>query len=218
MISYLLHLANTSPPRRPHRDLFYAMKLRLLQRYANPDGYDIQHIPGKRCFGCGGTGIHYYLSGDEDYCWKCGGSGWWKSPKWVVLKRWRFGRYVFHTPENVSYTEPDPKPINTIVGYVKHCYIPGHWCEEATLWLALLFDWGLLRSLMREGTTYCRWPRWFGPMVQAMQISGMSRRLIRSMQMRCDTCGFHTWSVFVSRCTRCEAIRDAARTPEDIPF
>lgn len=219
-ISWALYLANSSPPGgRELRQRFYAMKQRICERYGTPDGYDIQHFDGKKCFGCDGTGIHeYWDSGDQDYCWKCGGSGWFKRERWVTLKRWRVGNRVFHQPDGVSYEKPTPVLRNiTFEGFIQHGY-HGFWSEEAILWLSLVFDRTLFRMLAGEGSTYCKWPRWFGPMVHLKQFIGKARLLYRSLRKRCDSCGCHTWTVFKNRCDRCESLREALNVSEDVPF
>ena len=114
----LLHLANASPPFEFRKE-FYALKEEILERYGTRDGHDVQHIPGKECYTCDGTGIFERYNGDTDYCYRCGGSGWYKSPVWVVLERFRLGRFSFHIPRKRSYTKPDPDTTR-IHGYIKH--------------------------------------------------------------------------------------------------
>jgi len=177
MISWLLYLANARPPsEKKQKERFYAMKQRICERFATPDGFDVQHFTGKKCWSCGGSGIHYYWDErDEDYCWKCNGTGWYRREKWVILKRWKLGKRVFHQPDGVAYGHPFPSLRNiTIEGYIEHGY-HGFAHEEATMWLALAFDWKLLGMLLAEGTTYVKWPRWYGPMVHLRQIAGKLR-------------------------------------------
>lgn len=100
------------------------------------DGYDIQHIPGKQCYSCGGTGYHEYYSNtppykvyDQSYCWHCI-NGWYKLPQWICLARIKFGEYTFHRPLKREYMEKNPftkeemgydvstTPI--INGYIEH--------------------------------------------------------------------------------------------------
>lgn len=204
MIGRLLYLANARPPRgKDHKQRFYAMKQRICQRFGSLDGFDVQHFVGKQCFGCDGSGVHYYWSGDRDYCWRCGGSGWFKRERWVVLARWRIGVRIFHQPSGVSYETPSlPLRRTTIEGFIEHDY-HGFWHDEAAMWLALLFDWKLLGMLLAEGTTYCKWPRWLGPMVQLKQLIGVARRLMRSLRTNRDS---------YSRRLKCPVAQ------EDIPF
>ena len=218
MIGKLLYLANSRPPSgKDRKERFYAMKQRICERFGTPDGFDVQHFAGKRCFSCYGTGIYRSEYSDyQNYCYKCNGSGWFKRERWVVLKRWRIGQRIFHQPDGVSYEAPNP-PLRTIEGFIEHAY-HGFWHEEAAMLLALMFDRELLGMLLAEGSTYCKWPRWLGPMVQLKQVVGVTRRMYRSMKQRCDTCGCHTWSVFTNRCQRCKALRENMAPSSDIPF
>lgn len=118
MIARLLHCANASPPWDQKRE-FYALKERLLKRHGTPDGADVQHIEGKICFRCSGSGQGYSDYGWDDYCYRCDGTGWYKRQKWVVLNRYRFGGYTFHVPGEVSYKKPEPDTTR-IEGYVTH--------------------------------------------------------------------------------------------------
>ena len=56
MIGRLLHIAN-SYPEAVDKKRFYAMKDRILRRYGRRDGFDIQHVAGKKCWSCDGTGV-----------------------------------------------------------------------------------------------------------------------------------------------------------------
>lgn len=220
VVSWLLYLANARPPSgKEKRERFYEMKARICEKLGTPDGVDIQHFDGKKCFSCDGTGFYGFYWGDGntqgDYCWKCGGSGWFRSERWVTLKRWKVGKRVFHQPDGISYEKPDTEP--TIESFVEHAY-HGWWHDEAVMWLALFFDWNLLRMLLAEGSTYCKWPRWLGPMVQLKQFVGVSRRLFRSLRQRCDTCNKHTWSIFKNRCERCRKMRESLHVSDDVPF
>ena len=68
------------------------MKSRILRRFGTVDGYDLQHIPGKQLLETvTGTGMFEHWSGDRGDCYRCGGNGWYRDPRWVVLDRWKLG-------------------------------------------------------------------------------------------------------------------------------
>jgi len=130
ILAWLLHHAN-----RSSRSIeFYVVKDRILSQYGKQIGYDIQHIEGKKCFTCNGTGKYdrwdNYGIYDPDWCWHCCGNGYYKDPQWICLARIQFGNYVFHKPlkrekciknpftdENMGWLVSD-RPI--IQGYVTH--------------------------------------------------------------------------------------------------
>ncbi len=198
LLGKLLHMANSSPPWGQSKVMFYAMKERILARYGTPDGYDVQHIPGKICFGCDGTGQFEHMSGDQDYCYRCGGNGWYKSPVWVALARHRLGNYVFHTPKERWYQEPKPNATN-IEGYVQHKFYRGLQPEVAMLWLALIFDRKLWWREINEHH-YCRW-QW-KPMLFLTCVSSRIRRAWHWWHSRCRECERHSWGEM--RCLRCQ--------------
>ena len=150
MIARLLHVANSQPFMKSE---FYELKKAILERRGKSDGYDIQHFGGKICFGCDGTGEWYHPSGDYgDICERCGGSGYWKRPCVVVLDRFKFGRYPFHSIQKVVYdsdeidylVELDDQYHKKINGFIRHKYYGGWKAENATLWLFLIhrrFRW-----------------------------------------------------------------------------
>lgn len=130
ILSWLLHHANrcTKSPE------YYAIKKTLLARYGSQVGYDIQHIAGKKCRTCGGTGTYtgYHTYSGEPWHDTCGHCwwGWFKLPQWICLARITFGKYIFHMPlvrercvenpfnvESLGW-EPSDRPI--IEGYVEH--------------------------------------------------------------------------------------------------
>lgn len=153
ILARLLGLANAAPP-YVFRDEFYAMKSRILERWATPDGYDIQHI-AYPCWTCNGRG-EFRRSGA---CCKCGGTGV-HHEVWVCLKRWKLGGRVFHIPQE-RVTEPPSNPV-TIEGHITHATPPGNRAFESTLWLALCFDRRLfLRMLIfryLSGGAMVGWP------------------------------------------------------------
>lgn len=192
MIAKLLHICNSNPHCFGDKEDFYALKSRLLDRYGTPDGYDVQHIPGKPCWSCEGTGGLYEPCG----CYKCGGSGWFKHPVWVTLRRYRMGRYVFHTPDGRSYEKPEPDVTN-IEGYVQHANYDWRTLERAALVLALLFERRFFWRLLKD-----RWERLW---------------IVRLLTRRCIDCKRRTWSVRTWRCRSCEVMREIVGQP-DLPF
>ena len=201
-IGRLLHYANTSPPKRKR---FYEMKERILRRYGDRDGFDVQHFDGKICLRCGGTGLWTKY----EACWKCGGSGLFKRERWVVLDRWKLGGFPFHTIGEVSWVAPDPPITNQIEGYIEHNFYSGFAPDEAAMWLGLFFDRSYLWALLNEGSTYVRWPRFLGPMVQVKQVIGHAKRFRSAMENRCISCQRHLWSAYGNVCKSCN---------EEVPF
>lgn len=157
-IPKLLHIAN-SYPHAIDKERFYAMKARILKRWAKPDGYDVQHFEGKTCWRCNGTGFEddSYFDPDWDDCWKCGGCGWFKPPVWIVLDRYRFGKFVFHTPAERVYEKPEtPSQTKTIYGLVSHRDYGYRKPAYAALALGMIFDWGLVRIAIRDRVGRCK--------------------------------------------------------------
>lgn len=138
----LLHYAN----RASRDERFYAIKTKILQKYAQADGSDIQYIHGKSCYSCGGTGVYKrydnYGQPDHDACWNCY-NGWYKRPKWVVLRRYKFGKYIFHQPVSTHYSQesipPEMKIAHGIIdGYVEHKY--SKWSKTCRMILFWMYD------------------------------------------------------------------------------
>ena len=157
LLALLLHIANTSPPLiKGNKEGFYRIKDRLLKRWGIHLAYDIQHIQ-KLCFRCDGTGDDAWSEDVE--CRKCGGTGIYDE-FWVILEKWKFGKYTFHSPWK-RYTRDDLKraglevpDVRMIEGYIQHESYPYHLAMECFYWLALIFDWGLfMDSIGRIGFT-----------------------------------------------------------------
>ena len=192
MIARLLHIANSCPPAgKSHRERFYTMKQRILRWFGTEDGHDLQFIDGKQCWSCEGTGGLYEPHG----CWKCGGDGWFKSPVWVVLKRWKFGQYTFHEPIQRLHKKPDiivDRP--TIKGYVEHASYPMKDIHRAHFVLYLMFDWRLLWS-----ETDHWWIR-------------------KVVSRRCGLCRRRLWTTKQWQCSICQRISHVLPEDHDIPF
>lgn len=141
IISFALHHANRSV-----RDIFsweeeyvkkfYAIKDRILKIFGKQQGYQIQHIPGKTCNSCGGSGQHAKYSMYPPYkiydyadCYHCMG-GWYRLPQWICLAVVKFGKYSFHQPLKREYRVDNPftkdnmgwdvSQREVIKGYVEH--------------------------------------------------------------------------------------------------
>lgn len=201
MIARMLHIAN-SYPSEVDKVRFYAMKSRILLRFAKHDGIDVQHIPGKQCFGCGGSGTWYHTySGDPDECDNCCGTGWYKSPKWVILDRYKLGRFVFHSPRERLYRKPDIECERPqISGYIEHRNYSWRAIGWSHFILYLLFDWRLIRKMVVS-----KWKR---------------NGLYIVMTRKCVSCGSRTWSRRKWKCRTCQRISDAGveLKCDEVPF
>lgn len=151
MIAFLLHHANrcTKMPE------FYAIKDRLLGP-AEVLGYDIQHIEGKKCYSCNGTGQHHKYDRNgfiyaTDSCWNCYG-GWFKRPMWILLVRKKYGKYVFHRPVKREYSVKNPfipsHGDKIIDGYIEHRY--GRYNYLAVLLLFLIYNRQAFKKYFHE--------------------------------------------------------------------
>lgn len=132
ILAFILHHAN----RCSKSPAYYKVKDKILKKYGKDVGYDIQHLPGKRCHSCGGTGWHdrysmYAPYGvyDSDPCWHCKW-GWYRESQWVCLQRIKFGKYIFHRPLKREFGVVNPWVENemgwvvsespVIEGYIDH--------------------------------------------------------------------------------------------------
>lgn len=194
MIARLLHIANSCPPaNRNRKERFYAMKQRILQRFGTEDGHDIQYIPGKICFSCEGTGGLYEPHG----CWKCDGDGWFKSTVWVVLKRWKLGKYTFHEPIKRHYRKPEEASSHDrpmIEGYVEHASYSWKQVRRSQFILAMLFDWTLLWMMSDD---------WW---------------INRVIARKCHICNRHLWTTKQWQCSACERVKIVLEQDNEIPF
>jgi len=152
MKPFLLHAANRNIKNEADeiRNAFYAIKDKILSKYGHVIGYDVQHIKGKRCNSCGGSGRHpkYGHNGKVyDYadCYHCWG-GWYKFPIWVALHRIQYGNFVFHKPlkrhecvhnpfaqEEIGWKVTD-SPV--IEGYIEH---KDHWFGDYAMLILFWF-------------------------------------------------------------------------------
>ena len=129
---------------------FYKIKNKILLKYSTFISYDTQFIEGKKCFSCNGTGLHehYDYDDDESYfeaCYNCH-SGWYKLPTWNILKKVKFGKYIFYQPYQRMYKKPDISSI-LINGYIKH--EKSKYSKFALIILFLFFDKEYISRLYR---------------------------------------------------------------------
>lgn len=119
ILSSLLFHANKSKDKE-----FYPIKNRILTKYGRKTDTVVQFIDGKKCINCGGTGNHTYFDWngfayDNDICWRCNGTGWFKRPRWNWLDIVQFGKYSFHQPFTTTYEAPTEN-VRVFEGYVEH--------------------------------------------------------------------------------------------------
>lgn len=121
-IGYLMYLANNGE----NKDFWYPLKKKLCDRFGYNDGNDIQELPGKMCNCCYGTGKYEkytYAGRIVEPCRKCF-DGWYQLPRFVLLRRIKVGRYLFHFPirSEVSLLKVPEQLTSTayIKGYITH--------------------------------------------------------------------------------------------------
>lgn len=208
VLARLLHVANSSPP-HTRREKFYALKDRLLKRYAARDGYEIQEIK-KECWGyLGSNGC------DRSEGCRCYGSGFFDH-FFVRLEVYRWRGYKFHRPVE-RRCRPTVAPH--IVGYIEH-RDHGKWANEAVLWLCLLAgEWKLLRQLL-AGSCSPTVPWW----MIGLQIQRATFWLHMWRVQRCSSCSRLSWGSrgHPHRCRPCYraiwAPGDRETNSEEIPF
>lgn len=158
IISFLLHHANKGCK----QESFYNIKNRLLKDKPVVR-FDIQHIAGKKCHSCGGRGAHprYGYNGkiyDWADCYHCWG-GWYRLPKWNILRLVKFGKYYFHQPVSTVYDKPK------LTGGHQHIiegYIEKESTDKSELCLDILYLFYNRKALQQRikligRTYYFRW-------------------------------------------------------------
>lgn len=205
ILARLLHLANSGHPWR--RTEFYAIKERLLRRYATFRGHHMQEIRKE----CWGPRLGWDEYGDPvrgkcgPTCRQCGGTGLFDI-RWVRLERWRWGKFEFHIP--AGDTRVRPAGHVDIVGRIEHRDY-GRLSNEAVLWLYLLAgEWQEFRRVMVCGSCCGRY--WW-PLTNLQRIA---MRLNMKLSWRRCWCGrmFPTWGRGWCVCKRCRTI------PKEAPF
>ncbi len=204
LVARLLHYANASPPF--NKTEFYEVKDRLLKRYGTLTGSDTQEI-SKDCWGerRWRPQDDWNYDGDEDNyeqipcgpkCRRCGGTGIFDI-RWILLERWRFGRFTFHRPTTETRKEPASVSVR---GRIEHKDY-GRLSNEAALWLYLLTaHFGLFWRTLRSSRT-CGWT-WF-PLLNVQKI--VTRIVWKLHFRRCCSCDkrYCTWGSGWQICSRC---------------
>lgn len=187
-LAKLLALANASRP-SVFREDFYALKERLLERYARPGEEQVQHIE-KECWGSYGDD---YCRGEG--CRSCGGTGIY-SEFYVRLRLYEWHGHRFHIPGERSFggTPPPDWPPVAIEGYIDKSQANRFTSDEARLWLYLLLgEWRhFWRELISHG--YCTPPQ--GPYVMlALQTFVFQVRMGLPKRVRCYRCHRRFWDL-----------------------
>lgn len=139
-LGFLLHYANRDIP-FTRKDEFYKIKNRILKRYGNLLGIDIQHIR-KDCYSCDSTGIFRSEWKQPERCWSCGGTGVYQE-FWTRLEKYKVGKWYFHNPIERIYSyyplfEGESNPL--IEGFIHHKTPKYRFGTECALWLFVFFD------------------------------------------------------------------------------
>lgn len=125
LIAILLHHANRASNIFGDKKAFYTEKERLLKKHGTFLGYEIQHIAGKKCFSCDGSGDEWdYYQEILGSCSSCI-DGWYKQPFTSVLEKYQLMGFYFHIPKEriYSYNKGSLKLYNVvgeIDGYITH--------------------------------------------------------------------------------------------------
>jgi hypothetical protein len=202
----LLHYANASPPHA--RRAFYAVKDRLLRKYARFTGHQIQEIR-KECWGPWNRESDCRAGCLGEKCPHCRGTGVYDI-RWVRLERWQWGKYVFHIPAGDTRTIPSPYPPDGMIrGRIEHANY-GRKSHEALLWLYLLC--GEWRLLWRSLTGACSRGWYWWPLLNVQRVA---MNLSMFLSWRKCFCGrwYPTWGSGWCVCRKCRSLPD-----EPIPF
>lgn len=214
LLCTLLHYANAGV-HWPHAEDFYPLKEKLLKRYGQFVGHQIQEIRkechgpwervfgervgclGKRCPRCLGTGIY--------------------DIRWVRLERWEWCGRVFHRPIDASHITPSPyPPRDMIYGIIEHPDY-GKASDEARLWLYLLCgEWKLFLRECLSQPSYCQ-RTWWPLLCFQRVVFWLGMHFARE---RCPQCGRKYFSNCGNRhscyCRKCR--RAMAARGEELPF
>jgi hypothetical protein len=206
-LSWLLWLANARMRTAYDSERAYRMKDRILRRFGQSVGEDIQRI-SRMCYSCDGSGSYDF---DED-CRRCRGTGVFDE-RWFRLERWELGGRIFHRPAGMI-----ARPMNgmvTIEGKIYHDTVPHRASSEAFLWLALFLDPPLWWKNFR-GSRSSDW-QW-RPMLAA-QIVVFELRQIFATRV-CGTCQrrFFLRGTGWMICKTCRAPSALAVADDDLPF
>ena len=149
LTAWLLMAANTCPPYL-EKERFYVIKKRLLRRYAQDIGSEWQRIV-HYCWACDATGV--YADTGED-CHRCDGGIY--QQFWVPLTVWEWEGFLFHSPGDRTWFEPDAE-----IKYQGKIQKQRHYfSHEAVLWLFLIFDQKAFLRMLRYNrqSMFSRYP------------------------------------------------------------
>lgn len=215
-LSWLLWLANSDMGSCGNRERAYAIKERILRRWARLVGDDFQYIK-RECYGCDGTGE--YSSFEE--CHRCNGTGIYDT-KWIRLERWDLGGRIFHRPTGRIMSRDVPDGANIIRGVIRHESVDSIVANEALLWLAFIFDLGLWWHLM---TTSRRMDGLWRPMTGLQALVWIVRHRWQDtvQHPRCFSCRERFWRFGKPShpyCPTCLARQNALAfdADDDLPF
>ncbi len=179
LLAWLLHYANARPPIVGQKE-FYDLKYRLLRRFAQRRGFDIQEIR-KECWGS-------YSVACGPQCRRCGGTGIFDL-FWVTLERWQWGRHVFHCPFLKTHIKPTEHASINIRGRIEHPKY-GRASSESVLWLYLLCGEFRLLWQSLKNSCCCGWYIW--PFLNMQRIIFHVQRFFAWWQCWCGS-WFPTW-------------------------
>lgn len=213
ILGFALHLANAKPPFL-YKYRFYQLKDRLLTKFGNLTGFEIQHIQ-KYCFACDGTGVFYneVLNFGEKQkipssqkCNKCRDGIY--DEFWTILACYTLGNYSFHLPRDKHYKNPGElrsydengnlQTLKTIEGYINHETPRAYLGNEAFYWLCLFFDFDIFKD------AFGRWGmsgRKFTPMVLFADFFYRIRTVIKSTKSYGQKIleNYHKWRIEICR-------------------
>ncbi len=154
IMGWLLNQAN----RYEKNEYYYAVKNKVIKQFGTYVCTDVQHIEGKECYTCGGSGVYvgYNYHGHQftDGCYHCY-NGWYKRPMWVLLEKYQVGNYYFHQPKQKVYENPQI-PVN-INGYISHD--TSKYGAYAAFLLYMIYEKGYLKRWYKSAGMgwYIKW-------------------------------------------------------------
>lgn len=170
-ISDLLWKANSV---KFQKERMYSIKETLLKKYGTFDGFHLQHILEK-CYGCKGTGKYR-----RETCYKCGGNGIYDE-YWIVLRAYKFGKHLFHIPDEKSKSHKIITTYNfekVIEGYVIHKNVEWKNGVESYYWLSLLFNFNYFLESLSHPHTFSG----FYPLTFLSSLLSKSSRFTRNLR------------------------------------
>lgn len=118
-----------------HPPGFYPFKDRMLRRFAERDGYDLQRID-QFCWSCEGSGE--YAKGIE--CQKCGGDGIYRTIE-VWLERWNLCGTIYHRPvDPIPHYQREGQVRGEIQGRIHHAPVTASAARRSFYRLLVRFE------------------------------------------------------------------------------